>query len=76
MNAALVTEPQFLVIAHPRGDRDAAPKYWTGKTIDSWPEYSRDPEKAAACNARTARQAVSQFNARTENLEWSAVAVG
>lgn len=65
-------EPQFHLIARPVGDRDATPKYWTGKMLDSWPEYSRDPEKAAACNQRVARQAVAQFNARTVNLVWEA----
>lgn len=66
---APATEPKFLVRTDPESAH--TPKFWTGKIIGRWPEYSRDREKAASCSERTAKQAAAQFSAcRADSSAW------
>lgn len=69
MSAEVAAEPRF--VARTKSDSVAVPKYWAGKVVGTWPEYSRDREKAAACSERTAKAAAAQFNARMASLTWT-----
>jgi hypothetical protein len=66
--------PQYVVRGEAVYSDNPVPKYWTGRMLESWPEYVHDKDRAHTMREQTAKEVARSFNERVHGMMWTAEA--